>query len=141
MTSRTFARRTLGGLLAALFLGAGMAGADVAALNRVEPERGFSRVWRAYPDMDARFARESTPRTLAQIRSIAVGNTKQQLVRAAGQPVTANPDGSWNFHVNLPIPQRNRLVCQLRVEFDAAGKVTGTVWRRPQCADLVTGRQ
>ncbi len=132
MTSLSFLRMPLAGVLAALVLGAAPVAADVAALNRVEPERGFSRVWRAYPDMDARFARESTPRTLAQIRRIAPGNTKQQLVAAAGQAVSANPDGSWNFNIDLPQPNRHRLVCQLRVEFDAAGKVTGTIWRRPQ---------
>lgn len=140
MTRLFFALRGFSAVLATVLAGSVVA-AEAAPLNRVEPERGFSRVWRAYPDMDARFARESTPRTLAQIRSIALGNTKQQLVNAAGQPVTANPDGSWNFHVSLPIPQKNRLVCQLRVEFDSAGKVSGTVWRRPQCADLVTGKQ
>ena|SRR5690554_3282172 len=129
----------VGGALAALFL-AGAALADTNGLNQIDPHRGFSNVWRAYVDMDEPYVRNGTTRSVEQIRRIAVGHTKQQVMRDAGQPVSANQDGSWNFDINLPLPQRNELVCQYRVYFDADDRVTGSVWRRPQCAEIVVGR-
>lgn len=107
--------------------------------NMIQPDRDFWRVWRAYPDMDAHFARDGTPRSLAQVRRVARGQTKGQLVRLLGNPVAASADGGWDFNIKLPLPQRNRLVCQYRVYFDSHERVRGTVWRRPQCADLITG--
>lgn len=123
------------------FLPAGASWAEVTGLNVVAPEEGFPRVWRDYPDMDETYVRNGTSRTPAQMRRVALGQTKQQLVGAAGQPVSANEDGSWNFNINLPLPQRNELVCQYRVYFDEDGRISGTAWRRPQCADIVTGKR
>ena len=37
----------------------------------------------------------------------------------------------------LDYPQSHTLVCQYRVFFDADGRVEETVWRRPQCADVI----
>ena len=135
-------RSVLTGMAAALALSfAGMAAAEVDGLNQVDPDRGFARVWRAYTDMDARFVRDGTPRSAAQMRGVAIGQTKAELTGLTGQPVSANRDGSWNFNIKLPLPQRNQLVCQYRVYFDDDERVTGSVWRRPQCADIVTGTQ
>ncbi|MCX7566526.1 outer membrane protein assembly factor BamE [Sulfitobacter sp. F26169L] len=114
--------------------------ADVTELNVLGPDRSFPRVSRAYPDMDATFVREGTPRTVAQVRRVAIGSTKLQLVKAVGQPVSAYRDGSWNFNVSFRLPQGNRLICQYRVYFDADDKVAGTVWRRPQCQNIVLGK-
>jgi len=129
----------LAGLSAALFLSLSSAKADVTELNLVGPERIFPRVWRAYPNMDASFERIGTPRSIAQVRRVEIGYSKQQLVRAVGQPVSAYEDGSWNFNVALPLPQNNRLICQYRVYFDGQSQVVGSIWRRPQCAALVVG--
>lgn len=115
--------------------------ADVTELNVVAPERAFPRVWRAYPTMDARYARTGSQRSVAQVRRIAIGSSKSQLVSAIGNPVSAFRDGSWNFNVSLRLPQRNRLICQYRVYFDDNDRVAGTAWRRPQCADIVAGRR
>lgn len=114
--------------------------ADVAGLNVVAPEEGFPSTWRSYPSMDAEFSRTGTPRSVAQVRRVEIGSTKEQLVSAVGQPVSAYRDGSWNFNVALPLPRTNRLICQYRVYFDDDGRVTGTAWRRPQCADIITGQ-
>lgn len=116
-----------------------MAG-DVTELNLLGPDRDFPRVSRAYTDMDATFVRNGSNRTVAQVRSIAIGSSKTQLVRAIGQPISAYGDGSWNFNVSFRLPQGNRLICQYRVYFDASEQVAGTVWRRPQCANIATGK-
>jgi len=114
--------------------------ADVTELNVLGPEKSFPRVSRAYPDIDAEFVRHGTSRTVAQVRRIAIGSSKTQLVRAIGQPVSAYKDGSWNFNVSFHLPQGNRLICQYRVYFDQTDHVAGTVWRRPQCANIATGK-
>lgn len=125
---------------AALVLSLGAASADVDKLNMLGSDRSFPRVWRAYPDMDASFERPGIKRSLGLVRSIAIGDSQQKLVRAIGQPVSAYEDGSWNFNIALPWPQRHRLVCQYRVYFDADKRVKGSIWRRPQCVNLVTGK-
>lgn len=114
--------------------------AEVTELNVLGPEKGFPRVSRAYPEMDAEFVRRGTPRTVEQVRRIAIGSSKIQLVRAIGQPVSAYKDGSWNFNVSFRLPQGNRLICQYRVYFDQAEHVAGTVWRRSQCANIAIGK-
>lgn len=129
----------LAGLSTALIMAFTPAAAEVSGLNLLGTKADFPRVWRAYPDMDARFERPGTPQTIERVRSLAIGDSKQQLVRAVGQPVSAYEDGSWNFNVALPLPQGNRLICQYRVFFDAEERVSGSIWRRPQCADLVVG--
>jgi hypothetical protein len=125
---------------AAMTLSLGAASADVDKLNVLGSDRAFPRVWRAYPDMDASFERPGIDRSLSKVRSIAIGDSQEKLVRAIGQPVSAYEDGSWNFNIALPWPQRHRLVCQYRVYFDADKRVKGTIWRRPQCVNLVTGK-
>lgn len=113
---------------------------DVTELNVLGPDRDFPRVSKAYTDMDATFVRQGSGRTVEQVSRIAIGSSKTQLVRAIGQPVSAYKDGSWNFNVSFRLPQGNRLICQYRVYFDASEQVAGTVWRRPQCADIATGK-
>ena len=135
------AKAMLAGLVAALTLSVGPVLAEVTALNLLASGKDFPRVWREYPDMDARFERPGIARTPQQVQKVAIGSSKQQLVRAVGQPVSTYPDGSWNFNIALPLPQRNRLICQYRVFFDAQERVTGTIWRRPQCVQLVTGQR
>lgn len=115
--------------------------AETTTLNAVGPNKNFPRAYRAYPTMDVTFSRVGTPRSVAQVRQIEIGSSKRQLVNAIGQPVSAYTDGSWNFNVALPLPQRNKLICQYRVYFDDADRVAGTLWRRPQCADIVTGQR
>ncbi len=140
---KMFKQGLVGGIAAALLGLATVfpAQADVTELNVLGTDREFPRVWQAYPDMDEPFVREGLPRTVAQVRQVAIGSTKQQLVRAVGQPVSAYSDGSWNFNVSFRLPQGNRLICQYRVFFDAADKVVGTLWRRPQCMNIVTGNE
>lgn len=125
-------------VLSALLPMGGTAMADIDVLNLLDPKREFSRVGRAYGDMDARYVRVGTPRSLAQVRSIAIGESKQDLQGAIGRPAFAHSDGSWEFHLALPLTQRDSLICQYRVYFDAGERVKGTVWRRPQCADLIS---
>lgn len=130
------------GLIAAVMISllpVTLAVADVTELNLLGPDRDFPRVSRSYTSMNATFSRNSVKKSVAQIRSIAIGNTKNQLVGIIGQPVSAYSDGSWNYNLALPLPQGNRLVCQYRVYFDSDEKVAGTLWRRPQCVNIATG--
>ncbi len=113
---------------------------DVTELNVLGPDRDFPRVSKAFTDMNATFVRQGSNRTVAQVRRITIGSSKTQVVRAIGQPVSAYKDGSWNFNVSSRLPQGNRLICQYRVYFDASEQVSGTVWRRPQCANIATGK-
>lgn len=136
-------RKFLAVAVLGLALPAGVCARDmtpVSGLNTVAPEADFPNVERRYADMDARYARAGTARSAQQMRKVALGQSKGVLVRYAGQPVSANADGSWNFDLRLPAnDRRSTLVCQYRVYFDDAQKVAATAWRRPQCADIVTG--
>lgn len=134
--------RTLAVLAVLFALPAGLAQAQAQdnPLNDVNPRAGFSSVERAYPDMDARYARTGTPRNLAAVRSIAVGQSLSDVEALLGQPVSRRGDGSREFHIALPLSQRDQLICQYRIFFDDDGEVESAVWRRPQCADLVLGR-
>ncbi len=142
MTGRRDGRKVLKVLAFSILLLSGCVTAQAPdALNLVDSGRDFSRVWRAYPDMDMRFARAGNPVPLARVRAIAIGQTKTDLVRAIGAPALVHEDGSAEFHLALPQTGRDRLVCQYRVYFDAENRVRASIWRRPQCADLVAGRK
>lgn len=111
------------------------------ALNQVNPRAGFTSVSKAYSDMDKRYVRVGMPRDIAQVRRIAVGQSQATLQATLGRAAHRNGDGSLEFHLSLPLVGRDRLICQYRVYFDGAGKVSHAAWRRPQCADLVAGKQ
>lgn len=120
----------------------GSAGArETDRLNEVNPRVEFSSVSRAYPTMNARYARIGTPRSIAQVRGIAIGQSQDSLRATLGRPAIRNGDGSYEFHLSLPLTRRDQLICQYRVFFDGAGHVERAVWRRPQCAALVLEAQ
>lgn len=111
------------------------------ALNMVDPHRGFAHAYRNYTNMDEDFARSGTRHSIAQIGQIQIGQTRAELTRNIGTPkYRAEDDRSWDYDLHLPLDRQNRLVCQYRVYFDADGLVRGTLWRRPQCAELATGQ-
>ncbi len=128
----------LGFGLAIAFAPVSSAFADaVTELNVLATDASFPRVSRAYTAMDERFERRSLVRTVDQVNRVEIGITKADLVRAVGQPVSAYGDGSWNFNLAFRLPQGNRIVCQYRVFFDEDEAVAGTIWRRPQCVDIM----
>jgi len=110
-------------------------------LNDVNPGAGFSSVSRSYPSTNARYARIGTPRELAQVRRIAIGQSENDIQGLLGRPAIRNGDGSYEFHLSLPLTRRDRLICQYRVYFDGARKVSHAAWRRPQCANLVASKR
>lgn len=124
-------------LLTALSLWIGPLHAEVDGLNVVAPKREFPRVSRSYESMDKVFSRTGRERSVAQVRQVEIGTDKEGLVRAVGRPVSSYDDGSWNFNISLDFPQTNRLICQYRVWFDENDRVSGTAWRRPQCANII----
>lgn len=126
-------------LLSLMLPPGGMAAVIENTLNQVYSEREFSRVGRAYSDMDRRYSRIGTPRSIPQVNHVALGQTKAELQALLGQPAIIERGGAWEFHLALPLTGRNELVCQYRVHFDKDERVQATVWRRPQCAGLVLG--
>lgn len=141
MTSRFSGYSALVAMTVSVLLPIGGAAAGGSeGLHLVDPASRFSQARRDYPDMDARYVRPATPISIAQIRQVMLGQSKQELEQTLGQPAFGHEDGSWEFHVSLPLTSNDRLVCQYRVYFDGEGLVTGAVWRRPQCADLVATR-
>lgn len=110
-------------------------------LNEVNPHAGFSSVSKAYSDMDARYVRRGTAITIAQVRQVSVGQSRNDLQTTLGRPAISNKDGSYEFHLALPLTTRDKLVCQYKVFLDGKGQVERGVWRRPQCADLVAGKR
>lgn len=109
-------------------------------LNQVNAKVGFTSVSRAFPDMDARYARIGTRREIPQVREIAVGQPHGAVQSALGRPAVGRSDGSYEYYLSFQLTGRDRLICQYRVFFDDEGKLTQGVWRRQQCADLVLGR-
>lgn len=123
--------------LALVLGGASLPDRAAAELDVVDPGRGFPSVSRSYASLDADYARRGAVRSDARIRGVRLGSSRAQVVRSIGRPASAYRDGSWNYAVSLDYPQRNRLVCQYRIYFDATDRVVETVWRRPQCAAAI----
>ncbi|QDY69415.1 outer membrane protein assembly factor BamE [Qingshengfaniella alkalisoli] len=135
-------RKVLFALLATGLLPLGHAVAqETEQLNRVDPRREFSTVWRAYPEMDAEYARAGTQLSVDQVRQVTIGQSQDELYQLLGRAKVGYPDGSWEYHLSLPLVGTDRLVCQYRVYFDEEDRVELAVWRRPQCADLVLDEQ
>ncbi len=112
----------------------------VDRLNMVDPHRHFPHAYRDYPSMDERFARNGTWHSVRDAQRLALGQNKAAVVRAIGHPKWKTKDGNWTYDLHLPLDRNNRLVCQFRVYFDENERVQGTLWRRPQCAELATGQ-
>jgi len=142
MTQSLGARAALLTIAVCTFASLGLSSARASdKLNQVNPRAGFTSVSKVYSDMDARYVRIGTKRDIAQVRRIAIGQSQNTLQAVLGRPAHRNSDGSFEFHLSLPLIGRDRLVCQYRVFFDGAGKVSRAVWRRPQCADLIAGKR
>lgn len=133
--------RTIGAATAAVFLfGSSVLGESYHGLNNVAPKAGFNDVDRAYPDMDKKYVRYGRSIDLAKMRRVKLGQSPEDVTRILGKAVSTAKDGSLYFVINLPYLKSSQFVCQYRVFFDSEKVVSATVWRRPQCANLVTGK-
>ncbi|SEL93194.1 hypothetical protein SAMN05444413_12316 [Roseivivax marinus] len=135
---------TFAALATSLTLAAGAlsVAAEVPAvdrLNAVDPGLDFTRADRAYVSMDQQYSRVGTELSLDQVRQVAVGQTRAELLTVLGRPIGQHQNGAWEFQLALPFLQDDQLICQYMVFFDGDDLLERAVWRRPQCADLVTG--
>lgn len=111
-----------------------------AAVNEVDPRVGFTSVEREYQTMNPRYSRRGNQLKVAEVRRVTPGQTLPELEAVIGQPALVYSDGSLEFHLSLPLTERDQQVCQYRIFLDAEGRVTRGVWRRHQCAGIVTGQ-
>jgi len=121
----------------ALIMSFSAARAEVTELNLVDPDHGFGNVYRSYSSMDEKYERRGSTTLPAQVGAIMPGAGEDEVRARLGKPLEEEGDGSWIYHLSLPLPQGNELICQYRLHFDNDRKVIGSVWRRPQCADLI----
>ncbi|WP_306154318.1 hypothetical protein [Roseovarius sp. MMSF_3281] len=119
----------------------GVTAQEADSVQMVDPNAGFSSVSREYPDLNVPYSREGVKKRIARVRSVRPGMSRRDLQRALGRPAIGYGDGSLEFHVSLPLTGPSQLICQYRVFFDDDGMVDRAVWRRQQCANLISAQK
>lgn len=109
-----------------------------AAAQTTSASPAFTDVTVETRRLSEEFFREGQKLPLAQIRGIYIGQSADELRGFLGAPASQQGLHAWEYHLAIPLQdQRNYLVCQLMVRFDAATKrVSSAYWRRPQCEAL-----
>ncbi|MET3600836.1 outer membrane protein assembly factor BamE [Martelella mangrovi] len=126
-------------LAGAIFVGPAFAG----GLNEQKANMRFESVTPALTELDANFVRDGKPVTVELVRQVEIGAAQEQVASLLGQPVQAAKRGNtsvWDYNLKFTTARDGEIVCQYKVLFDKTQKVDETVWRRPQCRDLMTGR-
>lgn len=78
-------------------------------------------------------------RKLRNFAALRLVSPEAEVEDELGAPAIRSGDDSAEFHLSLRLTSHDRLICQYLVFYDDGGAVERTVWRRPQCADLVLG--
>lgn len=87
-------------------------------------------------DLGSGFLRKGRFSTPGDIARISPGDSREDVQRRLGEPLSDSSDDWWFYNVNLPLEDMDDyLVCQLRVAFDRERKVSNVEWRRTQCRD------
>lgn len=104
---------------------------------------GFPDVDMEVEDYDAPFQRTGPLVTDTRLfEKIVPGLPASEVKSLFGEPL-AKTDGTagkaWDYNFTLALPvSNNRIVCQYKVVFDDSQQVEEAVWRRRQCARLIT---
>ncbi|MDX3906509.1 MAG: OmpA family protein [Pigmentiphaga sp.] len=135
---------TVAALMGTLILAACSAPPKSTSTNPVEVTQdpsGFENINVPVSKMPPAYLRNGTPLDANRFAQVKPGASRQAVMSALGEPVHRSPDGrSYYYNLALPLqgPGDGNLVCQYRVNFDAAGLVTSGEWRRPQCQVLAS---
>lgn len=81
------------------------------------------------------YVRHGAVITPQAISKVIPGSSKDDVRGLLGAPANESSPQWWLYNINLPLDAKgDNLVCQFGVAFDSANQVSGTQWRRPQCA-------
>ncbi|WP_180898321.1 outer membrane protein assembly factor BamE domain-containing protein [Martelella soudanensis] len=111
-------------------------------LNEHNPNMRFESVSPALPELNERFVRNGKSVSVGLVRQIELGATPEQVSSLLGQPVRVTNRGGaqvWDYNLQFKTAEDGDIVCQYKVLFAGARQVDETVWRRPQCRELVLG--
>lgn len=97
----------------------------------------FDDVEVKFTELGAGYVRQGVAIAPQVISQVVPGIDKSSVRQLLGHPVHESDPRWWEYHIRLPLGAGNsELVCQYGITFDAAGQVTRTEWRRPQCSSL-----
>lgn len=135
--------------IAAALLTAGLESAALAigGENPVDKQSNpkavdFPNAGIAARNMHAPFVRDGVVRDPALFATIRPGLTREQIRSMLGEPLRKRGRGgkAWEYNFQFRLPRsQNFLVCQYKLLFDKQQLVSGAVWRRRQCEQIVTG--
>lgn len=90
-----------------------------------------------FTELGSGYVRQGTAIAPQVISQVTPGVDKAAVRQLLGHPAHESDPRWWEYHISLPLGAGNsELVCQYGITFDAAGQVTRTEWRRPQCSSL-----
>lgn len=127
----------------AILTGALSAGSAFAGmLNVHNPNMRFDSVSPALTKLNENFVRPGKPVAIGLVRKVELGATQDQVSALLGQPVRITNRGgrqTWDYNLQFKTADDGDIVCQYKVLFGSAQQVDETVWRRPQCRELIMG--
>lgn len=91
-----------------------------------------------FPSPDTATTKEGSFPNLDNLRKVAAGETKNQIVELLGPPHFHEGVFHvrvWNYLLNLPNAGRV-VTCQYQVQFDDDNRVSKTRWKDPSCEAL-----
>jgi len=92
----------------------------------------------SFPDPDRAWTKEGSFPNLDNVRTVAPGQTKQQVYQLIGPPHFNEPVfhvREWNYLFHVRSGEQT-MTCQYQIRFDSHSRVTGTRWRDQACAAL-----
>ncbi|MAM08926.1 MAG: hypothetical protein CML23_00395 [Rhizobiaceae bacterium] len=133
---KTISTAALAGLITS---GAAFAG----MLDVHNPKMRFESVAPSLTELDAYFVRNGKPVTVDLVRQVEIGVGRDKVAALLGEPIKVTRRGNkatWDYNLKFVTADDGELVCQYKVLFGNAQQVDETVWRRPQCRELMVSR-
>lgn len=135
-------------LIAAAMLTAGLESAALAVGGRNPVDKvsnpaavAFDNAGIAARNMHAPFVRDGLVSDPSRFAAVKAGLTQAQVRSMLGEPLRRQGAGAkaWEYNFQIRMPQsQNYLVCQYKILFDEKDLLSAAVWRRRQCAQIVT---